>query len=527
MKIFADKIFNRKFSFIKWISVLFFILITSFLVFKEGNIFKISFLTERGNKLVLLIILISVGFIVIECIFLYIKKLFVTLQTSLEKIEQVEYENKKIKEQMQQIKHLYEERDAEHKIILKMIMLILQSVELKKVLNVSLEILCNFLHYDRAIVYLYDRTKNVLECMSTYNVVPQELKIPPIDLNKQNNFITMTVTKRKPFIAGGIQDFNTMFQIFDAISHPDVIASVPLEAKDKIVGVLVVDNIKTKRRITQKDLRKLIEFTDIIGLAVENARLYETEKNFSEQLNIKLNEAVEQLKKAQQQAIRAETLAALGRMAAIISHEIRNMLTSIKNSAEVLSTNVKDESNKKYVEYILVETQHLNKVVDDILTVGQNIHLVPFPVDVNKFIGEIIETLNLSGIYEEGIQLVVELDKNLPIGFFDRDRIKQVIINIIQNAVYFLKSSIKKEIKIKTYLENGYIVISISDTGCGIPDDVKDKIFDPFFTTKPNGTGLGLTICRNIIAAHNGTISVESEVGKGTTFYIKLPLQKF
>ncbi|MCS7227707.1 MAG: ATP-binding protein, partial [Endomicrobia bacterium] len=173
------------------------------------------------------------------------------------------------------------------------------------------------------------------------------------------------------------------------------------------------------------------------------------------------------------------------------------------------------------------EAQHLNKVVDDILTVGQKVHLIPFPVDVNKFIYEVMQTIELMNINKEGIEFTLELDENLPTGFFDRDRIKQVMINIIQNAVYFLKSSIKKEIRIKTYLDSEYIVIAISDTGCGIPSDIKDKIFEPFFTTKPNGTGLGLTICRNIVSAHNGVITVESETGKGTTFFIKLPLQKF
>ncbi|MCS7227706.1 MAG: GAF domain-containing protein, partial [Endomicrobia bacterium] len=353
MKQFNNLNFEGKIKYVKWFFIVFFIIMIFFLVFVSGEkVFNITFLTDKGNKLVLCFLLILVVNIVINVGFSQIKSWFSMLKLNVEKTEQLEYENKKIKEQIEQIKNLYEERDTEHKIILKMIMLILQSVELKKVLNVSLEILCNFLHYDRALVYLYDRTKNVLECISSYNVTLQDQSISSIDLNKQNNFITKTVVKRKPFIAGVIQDFNVVFGVFDAISHPDVIASVPLEAKDKVVGVLVVDNAKTKRRITQKDLRKLVQFTDIIGLAMENARLYETEKNFSEQLNIKLNEAVEQLKKAQQQTIQAETLAALGRMSTIISHEIRNMLTSIRNSAEALLASIKDEPNKKYVDYI-------------------------------------------------------------------------------------------------------------------------------------------------------------------------------
>jgi len=461
-------------------------------------------------------------------LFSQLNKWIQELELNIEKLDELKYENNNLKQQLNFQKKLYEEKDVEHRIMLKMITLILQSVELKKVLNVSLEILCNFLNYDRAIVYLYDRSKNLLECVAGYNVESDSLTKSSIDINKlQDNFIVKTAIQRKPYIAGGVQDFIPVFSIFDKVSHPDVIASVPLESKEKVVGVLVVDNVKTKRRITQKDLRKLTEFTDIIGLAIENARLYETEKHFSEQLNLKLNEAINKLKEAQQQTIRAETLAALGRMSTVISHEIRNMLVAIKNSAEYLLEPIKNEEKTKYVEFILAEVRRLNNIVDDILAVGQKLHIVPFPVDVNKFIKDVIETIKLMEIEKENIKLVIELDENLPIGFFDYNRMKQVVINIIQNAIYFLKTSIKKEIKIKTYLENEYIVISISDTGCGIPDDIKDRIFDPFFSTKPNGTGLGLTISRNIVLAHNGILSVDSEYGKGTTFYIKIPLKRF
>ena len=521
--------YKTKFKYLKWSLILFVLLLTVFLFFiTKYKIFNVQFLTETGNVLISSLLFLCIIFVLIMLLFKQLNKWIQELELNIEKLEELKYENNSLKQQIELQRKLYEEKDVEHRIMLKMITLILQSVELKKVLNVSLEILCNFLGYDRAIVYLYDRSKNMLECVSGYNVEPNSLTKSSIDIDKlQDNFVVKTAIQRKPYIAGGVQDFISVFGIFDKVSHPDIIASVPLESKEKVVGVLVVDNVKTKRRITQKDLRKLTEFTDVIGLAIENARLYETEKNFSEQLNLKLNEAINKLKEAQQQTIRAETLAALGRMSTVISHEIRNMLVAIKNSAEYLLEPKKSEEKTKYVEFILKEVERLNNIVDDILAVGQKLHIIPFPVDVNKFINDVIETIKLMEIEKEGVQLVVELDENLPIGFFDYNRIKQVVINIIQNAIYFLRTSVKKEIKIKTYLEDEYIVISISDTGCGIPDDIKDKIFDPFFSTKPNGTGLGLTICRNIVLAHNGILSVDSEYGKGTTFYIKIPLKRF
>jgi signal transduction histidine kinase len=518
----------KKYKYFKWCLIISVLGLTAFIINTTGyKIFDIWFLSEKGNVFVSLILFLVIMFILLVILFSQLDKYLQELKLSIDKFEEVKFENESLKQQISSLQKLYEEKNIEYRIMLKMITLILQNIELKKVLNVSLEILCNFLKYDRAIVYLYDRDKNILECVSGYNVEYTSLKDFSIEIDKHpDNFIVKTALQRKPYIAGGVQDFTSVFGIFDKISHPDVIAAVPLEAKEKIVGVLVVDNIKTKRRISQKDVRKLIEFTDMIGLAIENARLYETEKNFSEQLNIKLNEAINKLKEAQQQTIRAETLAALGRMSTVISHEIRNMLVAIKNSAEYLLESKKTNEKTKYIEFILKEVERLNKIVDDILAVGQKIHIIPFPVDINKFIKDIIETVKLMEIEKEGIELVVEVENNLPTGFFDYNRIKQVIINIVQNAIYFLKTAIKKEIKIKVYLEREYLVFSISDSGCGIPDDIKDKIFDPFFSTKPNGTGLGLTISKNIVLAHEGEIFVESEYGKGATFYIKIPLKK-
>ena len=520
--------FPKKYKLLKWGLIIFVLVLTTFLFFAtKSKIFNIKFLTETGNVLVSSLLFLFIIFVLMILLFSWLEDYMQRLEVNMEKLKELNYENENLKQQISMLQKIYGERDTEFRIMLKMITLILQNIELKKVLNVSLEILCNFLKYDRAVVYLFDKTKNMLECVSGYNVEYDSLKDFSIDISKhQDNFIVKTMLKRKPYIVSGVQDFTSVFGIFDKVSHPDVIAAVPLEAKEKVVGVLVVDNIKTKRRISQKDVRKLIEFTDIIGLAIENARLYETEKNFSEQLNIKLNEAINKLKEAQQQTIRAETLAALGRMSTIISHEIRNMLVAIKNSAEYLLESKKSNEKTKYVEFILKEVERLNKIVDDILAVGQKVHIIPFPVDINKFIKDIVETIKLMEIEKDGIELVVEIDEDMPTGFFDYNRIKQVIINIVQNAIYFIKTSVKKEIRLKTYLENEYLVFSISDTGCGIRDEIKDKIFDPFFSTKPNGTGLGLTICRNIVLAHEGVISVESEYGKGTTFYVKIPLRK-
>lgn len=504
------------------IDILFFIIAIQ----SSPILFKFALLTNFANKLFEIIFLLCIINIGVNFSFYKIEKLFKQKFYETEKMLELQIENEKLRKDSVEQEKIFNQRLTEYKMVHKIIKLMLQSIELKKVLNISLELICRFLTYDRAIVYLYDREKNVLNCVSGYNVDQQDLTSASINVGEQSNFITQTVTKKRPCIAGVVQDFNVAFKIFDSAAHPDIIASVPLESRNKIVGVLVVDNVKSKRRIFEKDLRNLINFTDMLGLAIENAKLYETEKNFSEELNRKLNEAIEKLKLAQQKVIQVETLAALGRMSAIISHELRNMLTSIKNSAEVIFDKVpQDSQERKYSSYILREVERLNKVVDDILTVGQNVQIMPMPNDLNKVIIETMQTIELMDINNKyGISLVLNLDQNLPTGYFDKDRIKQVVLNIVQNAIYFLLKSEKKEIRISTLYENNNLILEITDSGLGIEPKILEKIFDPFYTTKPNGTGLGLTICKNIISAHNGKIEVESEVGKGTKFTIILPL---
>lgn len=129
-------------------------------------------------------------------------------------------------------------------------------------------------------------------------------------------------------------------------------------------------------------------------------------------------------------------------------------------------------------------------------------------------------------IRKSGVALTKELDQNLPPIPVDPALLKQVILNMIKNALFFMQDREKKELKIATGQDKRFLQIRISDTGPGIPAHNRKRVFEPFFSTKPQGTGLGLAICQRIVLAHEGKIELESEMDKGTTFIVSLLMKR-
>jgi len=171
------------------------------------------------------------------------------------------------------------------------------------------------------------------------------------------------------------------------------------------------------------------------------------------------------------------------------------------------------------------EVDRLERIVKDMLTVTRQ----PKPNLVEENVNRVIEEILLhmdDEIRKSGVVLIKELDKNLPAIPVDPALLEQVILNMIKNALFFMQDGEKKELKITTSQDKRFLQIRVSDTGPGIPVHNRKKVFEPFFSTKPQGTGLGLAICQRIVIAHKGKIELESEMDKGTTFIVSLPMKR-
>ncbi|MDP3597218.1 MAG: ATP-binding protein, partial [Nitrospirota bacterium] len=226
---------------------------------------------------------------------------------------------------------------------------------------------------------------------------------------------------------------------------------------------------------------------------------------------------------------RSERLATLGQVAAGIAHEIRNPLVGIGSNAFLLLDEF-DKSDPRHadLEMILKETKRLDRIVNQIIDYARPRELAPVLCPLNDLIHDVVKLLD-STITAKCLTLTRSISPTLTRLHADQDQIKQVLLNVVQNAID--ASHEGAAIDVTAFeLPRGQtagMVVKVTDHGVGIPDNALAHVFEPFFTSgKRQGTGLGLAICRNIIESHGGDIQLTSEVGKGTNVRIWLPLRQ-
>lgn len=225
-----------------------------------------------------------------------------------------------------------------------------------------------------------------------------------------------------------------------------------------------------------------------------------------------------------------DRMVTIGELSAILAHEIKNPMNSIIINLEVLKSSLSEavtqsdnpsaERSKKYLNVIEGEIRRLDKVIKGFLDFANPEQTTKVKFNLNRVIREIRDLMILE-LENNGIQLKLELEDELPPVLGSSDQIKQAIINLLLNALQATGSG--GEIHIRSYPKNGNVVVSISDTGKGMSNETLREIFKPYFTTKEKGSGLGLSIVHRVIREHGGEVDVESKEGKGTSFVIQLP----
>lgn len=229
-------------------------------------------------------------------------------------------------------------------------------------------------------------------------------------------------------------------------------------------------------------------------------------------------------KENQQKLINQEKLALLGQMSATIVHETRNFLTTIKGCSQLIQTYTKEDRIKLYAEKINCNTNEVNKIISNLLTMSKPSKAVMEEVSINDLIYSLKSTLETSTM-TKGVDVQFNLNFDERYILCDEGQIMQVILNLCKNAMDAMSDTKDALLTIETGLreENEELFIKVSDNGVGISQKNLAKIGTPFFTTKKSGTGLGLNACYQIIKNHKGKIEVKSEEAKGTTFIITIP----
>jgi|GEM_PF-5314412 len=232
------------------------------------------------------------------------------------------------------------------------------------------------------------------------------------------------------------------------------------------------------------------------------------------------------IKRLEREIARNEKLAATGRLAAMVAHEIRNPLSSIKGFGMFFASLFSDDEQKKeYAMLIASEVDRINIVVTDLLTYSRKMDIKPEFTDIEFLFDETLGLLQFE-IEKKKIKVSKNISKSMPRIKLDKERMKQVFLNLMINAVEMMDENGEIEVGADLHKNRDKSVIWISDTGPGIEMEKQKEIFDLFFTTRKKGTGLGLAIVQKIIEYHDGSIEVESPVknGRGTMFKINLPV---
>jgi signal transduction histidine kinase len=246
-----------------------------------------------------------------------------------------------------------------------------------------------------------------------------------------------------------------------------------------------------------------------------------------------LDKRTEELVKSREQLRQTERLAELGTLASGMAHEIGTPMNVILGRAELLQRKTKDPDTAKGMQTIIDQVERITRIMNQLLTFARRRPIERRPIDLNKVVQDTLELVR-ERLARHRIQVMTTLSPTLPRAYSDPDQIGQVILNLAINALHAMGDS--GTLLIRTALVpvgqdsadeyREMIELSFTDSGHGIAPEDLDKIFNPFFTTKEvgKGTGLGLTVVHGIVQEHGGDIRVESEIQKGTTFHIRLPI---
>lgn len=372
---------------------------------------------------------------------------------------------------------------------------------------------CQMMDAKLGSLLLIDSSGDWLELKASHGAGREYVEKPRLPI--EESLLGTVVKRNKPVQVEDVQS-SSRYQYLDVARREGLVSllSVPLSYQDEILGTLVVYTDKP-HRFSNDEVNILNTLADLSAVAIQKASLYERIVDVEEQLR------------------QNEKLSALGLLAAEVSHEIRNPLTVMKMVFHALDLKFPDGDPRQEDARILGQKMdHLNKIVEQILTFARNAEPQKQQVDINQIISDLLYLIRHK-LSQKEIQMVREMEPDLRVVEADQTQLHQAFLNLTLNAIDAMDDGGTLTISSETILpEEGQmftwpkVVVKISDTGQGMSEEQRSALFSSLLsTTKSQGTGLGLAIVTKIIEAHGGTIEVESEKGKGTTFIISMPAE--
>jgi len=400
-----------------------------------------------------------------------------------------------------------------------------------EVLENVIKALENRLSYDRGLVLLSNPEKSRLLFRIGFGYTKEQLTLlEETSFNLANPdsrgvFVT-SFHEQQPIL---INDFNEVSALHSSRSRcfaeqveAQSFLCCPIVCEGESLGILAVDNIKTKKALVQSDLSLLMGIAPVIGISLRNAKYIERDRLRADQMR------------------QSQKMEAVGQLAGGIAHDFNNLLTAIIGFATLAQMKIgESELSSQYLDEVLVASERATHLTKGLLAFSRKQAINPQPGELNSILRRIEKLLRR--LISEEIELVLRYaGQALPV-IADAGQIDQILMNLATNARDAMEHS--GVLTIETSLvqlpedlaaglgygaAGSYARLAVSDTGKGMDEATKAHVFEPFFTTKEvgKGTGLGLAIVYGIVKQHNGFIEIESTPGKGTTFHIYLPLQQ-
>ena len=396
------------------------------------------------------------------------------------------------------------------------------SLNLGEILSSTIEKILEADEPDSVRIYLLDDRKKVLNLVAHKGLSTDFINKPIVRSRKPGHgLLGQTAVDGETKVIDNIQQSNIPHVHLFTEEGLQTTAYIPLITRRATTGVMCVSS-RAPNKFSIEFVEFLTAIGNHIGVAVDNFHMYKI-----------IKEAYQDLKEAQEQVVWTEKLASLGKLAATIAHEINNPLAGVLNyirlMIKILSRNhvsqEKLEDIARYLKLVESEIARCGEIVKDLLAFSRRTKIT---IESNRIEDIIDKTLNLIShdLDMKEIQLQKSIEPNLPKVQCDFKQIQQVFLNLVYNASEAMANG--GTLTVTANRASGskeFLEVVISDTGSGIAKEDMENIFDPFFTTKEEekGVGLGLSVVYGIIAKHNGTIEVESELGKGSTFKVRLP----
>jgi two-component system NtrC family sensor kinase len=405
-------------------------------------------------------------------------------------------------------------RSKELSALIEINRVVTSSLELDEVLEATIQGTREILHVEAGSLVIMDEEAGCLVFRKTFS--PEQGWISGRTIQSGEGIVGYVVESGNSKLVNDVErDPHFSAEVDEEPSlTAHAILCVPLKIRDRVLGAIEVIN-KLNGVFTERDLELLQAMAASVAVAVDNANVYSELADFAGELE-----------RSQAQLVQAEKMAAIGRLAASVAHEINNPLQAIHNSLHLsLHERLDGDKRLEYLGMAQTEVQRLIEIVQRMLDFYRPSRGGVVPTDINSVVENVL-ALAHKRLQHSDIRVHTDLSPTLPLVPMVSDQITQVGLNVVINAVDAMPAGGDLRLETRLSEDGEWVLIRFHDTGPGMLPEEIDNLFEPFYTTKSDGTGLGLAISYGIIERHGGEIEVSSQPGEGATFVIKLPVHQ-